>query len=98
MRELLGKRPAGGVYVALGGEDPRPRGLLRESAAAALGSGFVKPDLLPDDEFERVLDDVAAAVAEVAGRMARGELSACPDTCAFRGGCEYPGFCRCEAA
>jgi hypothetical protein len=35
----------------------------------------------------------AAAVASEAGR---GALERRPETCAFRGGCQYPAICQCD--
>ena len=41
VEKLLGKRAVGGVYVALGSEDPRPRGMLADDVPG-LGSGWVR--------------------------------------------------------
>jgi hypothetical protein len=35
-------------------------------------------------------------VGETAGAMRAGRLEACPDSCAYRGGCSYPSICRTE--
>ena len=35
-------------------------------------------------------------VGETAAGMRAGELKACPDSCAYRGGCSYPSICRTE--
>ena len=46
VEKLLGKRAVGGVYVALGSEDPRPRGMLADDVPG-LGSGWVGNDRVP---------------------------------------------------
>ena len=55
VEKLLGKRAVGGVYVALGSEDPRPRGMLADDVPG-LGSGWFDNDVVPRDEFEEKLD------------------------------------------
>ena len=39
VEQLLGKRAVGGVYVALGAEDPRPRGMLADGVSTSSASG-----------------------------------------------------------
>ena len=94
VKESLGLRPAGGVYVPLGGEDRRPRGMVAQ--IDELGSGFVKNDRLDPAEFEQKLEWAGRRIVEAAGRMARGELRCTPDSCAYDGGCSHPSICRVE--
>ncbi len=93
VEELTGKRAVGGVYVALGGEDRRPRGMLAKGVDE-LGSGFVAGDVLPEEEFADKLEWARERIRETAGAMRRGELRCTPDTCAWNGGCAYPSICR----
>ena len=95
VEKLLGKRAVGGVYVALGSEDPRPRGMLADDVPG-LGSGWVGNDLVPPEEFEEKLEWARERIAATAAAIRRGELTSTPDSCAFRGGCSYPSLCRCE--
>ena len=66
VEKLLGKRAVGGVYVALGAEDPRPRGMLAEDVAG-LGSGWFGTTRAPD-EFAEKLDWARERIARHRGR------------------------------
>jgi ATP-dependent helicase/DNAse subunit B len=92
---LLEREPAGGVYVPLGGDDRRPRGMLA-SEVDALGSGFQSNDRLPPERFEERLEWARTAIRDTAARMRAGKLRSCPDDCAWNGGCSYPSICRAE--
>jgi hypothetical protein len=94
--QLLELRPAGAVYVPLGGKERRPRGLLDEEACAGLGGDFYKEDVKSRAEFEERMARALEMVGETAGAMREGCLEACPDSCAYRGGCSYPSICRTE--
>jgi ATP-dependent helicase/DNAse subunit B len=94
-QRLLELRPAGGVYVPLGGTDRRPRGMVAEGLPA-LGSDFYDNDRLGPDEFEGRLEWARERIAETAERLRRGELACTPDSCAWNGGCSYPSICRVE--
>ena len=96
VRDVLGLKPAGGVYQPLKGRDRRPRGALLEDVRAELGDGYVSTDFLDEDELDRELDAARERLVELAGRMRSGELRPCPDTCAWNGGCSYPSICRIE--
>jgi ATP-dependent helicase/DNAse subunit B len=96
VREALGLKPAGGVYVPLKGKDRRPRGLLLKDLSDELGGGLVDTDLRDEDELEAQLDRARERVVELAGRMRSGELRPCPETCAWNGGCSHPSICRVE--
>jgi len=88
---------AGGVYQALGGDDLRPRGLLKSEAEGVLGEGWVSNDFRETTEFEAVLQHARDTVEEVVTRLRSGDVRPCPSTCAYRGGCSYPAVCRSEA-
>jgi ATP-dependent helicase/DNAse subunit B len=96
VERLLGLRAAGGVYVALGERQPRPRGMVAADVDE-LGSGFVKNDRLGPDEFRQKLDWALGRIRETDAAMRRGELRCNPDSCAWNGGCMYPSICRSES-
>ena len=95
VERLLGLRAAGGVYVALGSDDARPRGMVA-SEVQELGSGFFDNDRLGEEEFRAKLDWALARIRETDEHMRRGELCARPERCAWNGGCKYPSICRGE--
>jgi ATP-dependent helicase/DNAse subunit B len=95
VREVLGLKPAGGVYVPLSG-DHRPRGLLLDELKSELGAGLFDNDFAGEEEIERELDRARERVLELAARMRSGEIRPCPDTCAWNGGCAHPSICRVE--
>ena len=90
-------KPAGGVYVPLGGKERRPRGLVRADLEEALGGDFFDNDRKSPEEFDEHLRHVEQTVAGLVERLRSGELRACPDSCSWRGGCSYPSICREEA-
>ncbi len=90
---LLDVRAAGGVYVALGSNDPRPRGMVAADVDE-LGSGFFSGDRLEPEEFRDKLAWALERIRDTDGRMRRGELCRAPDSCAWNGGCAYPSICR----
>ncbi|MBD0281497.1 MAG: PD-(D/E)XK nuclease family protein [Thermoleophilaceae bacterium] len=93
VERLLELRPAGGVYVALGSDDPRPRGMVAADVEE-LGSRFFANDRLDPDAFRSKLAWALDRIRETDARMRRGELCSSPDTCAWNGGCSYPSICR----
>ena len=95
VEKLLGLRAAGGVYVALGSPDPRPRGMVA-SDVDELGDRWVDTDRLPPDRFQEKLDWALGRIRETDAQMRAGELRACPDRCDWNGGCKYPSVCRSE--
>jgi RecB family exonuclease len=95
VEKLLGLRAAGGVYVALGSNDPRPRGMVA-SDVDELGDRWVDHDRLPPDEFQEKLDWALGRIRATDAQMRAGELKACPDRCDWNGGCKYPSVCRSE--
>jgi RecB family exonuclease len=96
VERLLELKPAGGVYVPLGGSERRPRGMVRDDVPE-LGSDFYENDRLDPEAFDRQLEWARDRIVDAAGRMRRGELCSSPDTCAWNGGCSYPSICRTEA-
>jgi ATP-dependent helicase/DNAse subunit B len=93
VERLTGKRPVGGVYVALGGDDRRPRGMLARGVEE-LGSGWVDTDLLDAEHFEAKLEWARGRIRETAESMRAGELRCTPASCAYGGGCSHPSICR----
>ncbi len=94
VERLLSVRAAGGVYLPLGSDKP-PRGMVAKDVEE-LGSGFVKTDRLPPEEFREKLEWALEQVRATDARMRAGELGCKPDSCAWNGGCSYPSICRCE--
>jgi ATP-dependent helicase/DNAse subunit B len=94
--QLLGVEVDGGLYQPLSGQDPRPRGLLRDGADPDLD--VVPADRAPDDhEFELALTTAKATAVEAIAALRAGRLEPRPATCGWRdGGCSYPSICRCE--
>jgi len=95
VEKLLGLRAAGGVYVALGSDDPRPRGMVAKDAGE-LGGRWYSNDVLEPAEFQEKLDWALERIRETDRLMRAGELCARPDRCDWNGGCKYPSVCRSE--
>jgi ATP-dependent helicase/DNAse subunit B len=95
VEKLLGLRAAGGVYVALGSEDPRPRGMVAREVDE-LGERWFDTDRLASDEFQAKLEWALGRIRETDALMRAGDLRACPDRCDWNGGCKYPSVCRSE--
>ena len=95
VEKLLGLRAAGGVYVALGNDDPRPRGMVARDVDE-LGERWFGGDRLGPDEFQEMLDWALERIRETDELMRRGELCSRPDHCDWNGGCRYPSVCRSE--
>jgi RecB family exonuclease len=91
---LLGVRAVGGFYQPLAGSDLRARGVLDRDSGLELGC--VSTDVREHADLRELLDDAVALAREMVEQAAGGGLQARPDTCAFRGGCQYPTICRCE--
>ena len=60
----LGLKPAGGVYVPLGGTDRRPRGMVAAELAEQLGSDFVDNDVVPEAEFAERTEWAEGSIAD----------------------------------
>jgi len=95
VEKVLGLRAAGGVYVALGSDDPRPRGMIAKGVDE-LGDRWVDTDRLEPDEFQQKLGWALGRIRETDALMRAGDLRACPDRCDWNGGCKYPSVCRSE--
>jgi ATP-dependent helicase/DNAse subunit B len=92
--ELLGVEADGGLYQPLGGDDPRPRGLLRETADPTLRT--VRGDRVDPEAFDAVLAQARSTALDAVGAIRAGRLEPRPATCGWRGGgCSYPSICRC---
>jgi ATP-dependent helicase/DNAse subunit B len=95
VEKLLGLRAAGGVYIALGNQDPRPRGMVADDVEE-LGGRWYSNDRLGPDEFKQKLEWALDRIRETDRLMRAGELCARPDRCDWNGGCKYPSVCRSE--
>jgi ATP-dependent helicase/DNAse subunit B len=96
-RELLGLKPAGGVYVPLAGRERRPRGLVSDELRQELGSDFFENDFRSPEEVEQHLRDASLTACELVRRVREGDVHPCPDTCKWSsGGCQHPAICRHE--
>jgi ATP-dependent helicase/DNAse subunit B len=96
-RELLGLKPAGGVYVPLAGKERRPRGLLSDELRDELGTDFFDNDFCPPDQVEEHLEHARSTVCELVRRVRAGDVKPCPESCRWSGGgCQYPTICRHE--
>jgi ATP-dependent helicase/DNAse subunit B len=107
--EHWGADAAGGLYHPLRGtsrDSRRPRGALREDAAAQLDSyALYGNDMLDREGFEQMLDDARRRAGEIVARMRRGDIRRDPgprrglrghDVCpAF---CEFAPICRRDRA
>jgi RecB family exonuclease len=93
VERLLGLRAAGGVYVALASDDPRPRGMVAADVEE-LGSGYFDNDRLSAEAFREKLDWALRRIGETDARMRSGEICSMPDRCDWNGGCKYPSICR----
>jgi ATP-dependent helicase/DNAse subunit B len=101
--EHWGAEPVAGLYHPLRGTSARrPRGIVREDAAEALGSyRLYDPDLADREGFEAMLADARRRAGEIVARMRRGDIRRDPgprpslrghDVCpAF---CEFAPICR----
>jgi ATP-dependent helicase/DNAse subunit B len=95
VEKLLGLRAAGGVYVALGSPDPRPRGMVA-SDVEELGERWFASDRRDPEEFREKLDWALERIRETDSLMRAGQLCARPERCDWNGGCKYPSVCRSE--
>jgi ATP-dependent helicase/DNAse subunit B len=105
--EHWGADAAGGLYHPLRGTSSRrPRGAVREDAAAGLASyRLYDNDVVDRDEFELMLADARRRAGEIVARMRRGEIRRDPgpreglrghDVCpAF---CDFAPICRRDRA
>jgi RecB family exonuclease len=96
--EHWGAAPVGGLYHRLRGTSQRrPRGVVAADAAGDLGGyGLYGRDVVPEEEFEELLEDSRRRAGEIVARMRGGEIrrdpgprqglrghDVCPQFCAF---------------
>jgi len=96
--EHWGADAAGGLYHPLRGTSAnsrRPRGAVREDAAAELAAyDLYGKDLLPPEEFEAMLADARRRAGEIVARMRRGDIRRDPGPRpGLRGHDVCPTFC-----
>jgi RecB family exonuclease len=94
--EHWGADAVGGLYHPLRGTSSRrPRGAVREDAAAGLASyRLYEKDVVDREEFELMLADARRRAGEIVGRMRRGEIRRDPGPRAgLRGHDVCPVFC-----
>ncbi|HEV2820396.1 MAG TPA: PD-(D/E)XK nuclease family protein [Solirubrobacteraceae bacterium] len=95
-QQLLGLVPVGGLYQAYRDKEVRPRGAIVRGADPDLDT--VNGDVVEEEIFQALLDDVVAVARRAVDEARAGTLAARPATCAFKGGCAHPSICRAEAA
>jgi RecB family exonuclease len=88
-QELLGLQPVGGLYQALWGREPRPRGLVR----ADVPGRYVTTDVVGEDELDTALGEVRERARATAEALRAGRIAPCPERCAPNG-CAHPTICR----
>ena len=93
----LGLKPAGGVYVPLGGTDRRARGMVAAELAEQLGTRLRGQRRGARGRLRRTHRVGGGGRSPPPPRAcAAGDLASCPDSCAWRGGCSHPSICRVE--
>jgi hypothetical protein len=95
--EHWGADAVGGLYHPLRGTSSRrPRGAVRENAAAQLASyRLYEKDLVDREGFEQMLADARRRAGEIVARMRRGEIRRDPGPRAgLRGHDVCPSFCE----
>jgi ATP-dependent helicase/DNAse subunit B len=77
---LWDAEPVGGLYHALRGtSERRPRGLVREDAAADLGGyGLSRTDVIAAEELDELLDEARRRAGEIVARMRAGRIDRDP--------------------
>jgi ATP-dependent helicase/nuclease subunit B len=93
--QLLDVTAVGGLYQPLRKADLRPRGAL-VAGLEPQGPEPVANDRIGLEELRRVTGELVALAGEIAQEIADGAIEPRPATCASRGGCMFPTFCRCE--
>jgi ATP-dependent helicase/nuclease subunit B len=93
--QLLDVTAVGGLYQPLRKADLRPRGAIvvgvDPQAPEPVGT-----DRVELDELRRVTGELVALAGAIAREIDDGAIEPRPATCASRGGCMFPTFCRCE--
>ncbi len=90
--ELWGAEIVGGLYYPLrASSERRPRGLVREDAAADLADyGLAKTDSVDQEEFDQLLADARRRAGEIVARMRAGQIDRDPGP---REGLRNHGIC-----
>ncbi len=105
--ELWGAEPAGGLYYPLRGtSERRPRGLVREDAAAELGGlGLARTDRVDAEGLAESLADARRRAGAIVARMRAGEIDRDPgprpglrDHGVCPPYCEFAPICRRDRA
>jgi ATP-dependent helicase/DNAse subunit B len=94
--EHWGAEAAGGLYHPLRGTSVRrPRGIVSEEVAEALGSyRLYESDVVDPVELDRMLDDARRRAGEIVARMRRGDIRRDPGPrLGLRGHDICPAFC-----
>jgi RecB family exonuclease len=94
--ELWDARPVGGLYHPLRGSSARrPRGLVRDDAAADLAAyRLYDKDVVDRKEFETMLNEARARAGAIVARMKRGDIRRDPGPRrGLRGHDVCPPFC-----
>jgi len=94
VKQNLGVQPVSGVYVPLGGDELRPRGVFLKEAEGGLLPPLraMRPDLQTESELDETLKACQALAAEAIERVRTGDLTPTPHSC-FTGACAYPELC-----
>jgi ATP-dependent helicase/DNAse subunit B len=92
LERLWDAEPVGGLYHALRGtSERRPRGLVREDAAADLGGyGLSKTDVVGAEELDELLGEARRRAGEIVARMRAGRIDRDPGP---RRGLRNHGIC-----
>jgi ATP-dependent helicase/nuclease subunit B len=93
--QLLDVTAVGGLYQPLRKADLRPRGAL-VAGLDPQGPEPVISDRIELEELRSVTGELVALAGAIATEIADGAIEPRPATCASRGGCMFPTFCRCE--
>jgi RecB family exonuclease len=93
LREVLGREPAGGVYMSV--RRGETRGILDAEQGDILPGGIAPSDRLAHEAFEEALEEARAEAAVRIERMRVGDVRHDPrDRRLCQEFCDYAGICR----
>lgn len=93
LREVLGREPAGGVYMSV--RRGETRGILDAEQEDILPGGIAPSDRLAHEAFEEALEEARAEAAARIERMRVGDVRHDPrDRRLCQEYCDYAGICR----